>query len=249
MKNIFLLISIFLISVFFNTYSNAQNFSFTPLGSASVNYPYIPDSTQVVKLQGIVRNTSSSPVNFRFARIYNNLPANWETQMCYDLCYAPFIDTISLTSDPPYNITPNHTDTLFYIDFTCSGQGLGTANVKMYNTDNPSEFVMISFNVRIGDVGIQTITSGADNYSLSQNFPNPFNPSTQINFSISKSDIVTLKVFDILGKEVAVLLNNERINSGKYKIDFDGSRLSSGIYYYSIFSNNFYDTKKMTILK
>ena len=213
MKNISLLITIFLISVFINTYSNAQNFSFTPLGSASVNYPYIPDSTQVVKLQGIVRNTSSSPVNFRFARIYNNLPANWETQMCYDLCYAPFIDTISLTSDPPYNITPNHTDTLFYIDFTCSGQGLGTANVKMYNTDNP------------------------------------FNPSTQINFSISKSDIVTLKVFDILGKEVAVLLNNERINSGKYKIDFDGSRLSSGIYYYSIFSNNFYDTKKMTILK
>ena len=45
------------------------------------------------------------------------------------------------------------------------------------------------------------------------------------------------------------LINNERINSGKYKIDFDGSRLSSGIYYYSIFSNNFYDTKKMTILK
>lgn len=249
MKKILSIFTIFLFYLILYNISYAQSFSFTPLGSSTVNYPYIPDSTQIVKLQGIVRSNSSSPVNFRFARVLNNLPANWESQMCYDLCYAPFIDTISLPSDPPYIISPNHTDTLFYIDFLCVGQGRGTANVKMYNTDNPSEFVMINFVVQIGDVGIHTVSYNADNYSLSQNYPNPFNPVTQIVFSIAKSDAVTLKVYDILGKEAAVLLNNEKMNAGRYKIDFDGSRLTSGIYYYSILSDNFYDTKKMILVK
>lgn len=87
-----------------------------------------------------------------------------------------------------------------------------------------------------------------NNYALSQNYPNPFNPTTAISFSIPKTGIVTVKVFNILGQEVATLLNNE-LTSGVHKINFDASMLSSGIYMYSIQAGDFLATKKMMLLK
>lgn len=227
----------------------AQGFSYTPLGSNFVQYPYIPDSIQVVKHQAIVRNTSGTTLNFRFARIENTLPSGFETQMCYDLCYAPFIDTISLPSDPPYSIPAGHQDTMFYIDFSCIGQGLGTSIVKMYSADNPAMFVQDTFKVQIGSVGITPISTIAESYSLMQNYPNPFNPATTINFTIPSLQNVSLKVYDILGNEVSSLVNNERLASGQYEIKFDASKLSSGIYYYTIRAENFIDTKKMLLVK
>lgn len=229
--------------------TNAQGFTYVPLNSATVQIPNIPDSIQVVQIQGIVSNTSSTPLNFRFARIQNNLPAGWETQMCYDLCYAPFIDTISLPDDPPYTIAPGHIDTMFYIDFSCSGIGVGTSVVRMYNTDNPSEYVENTFTVEVSNVGISNTSSIAESYSLSQNYPNPFNPSTNINFSLPRSQAVSLKVYDILGNEVASLVNNENLSPGQYKIDFNASALSSGIYYYTLSTADFVNTKKMLLIK
>lgn len=85
-------------------------------------------------------------------------------------------------------------------------------------------------------------------YSLSQNYPNPFNPTTSIKFSIEKSGFVTLKVYNILGQEVATLLNKE-LSAGSYNYSFDASKLSSGIYLYSIQSGNFTQTKKMILMK
>lgn len=247
MKKNFYTLIIFIVFLSFENVKS-QGFSFTPLGSATVVVPYIPDSIRVIQIQGIVKNTSASVLNFRFARV-NNLPGRWDTQMCYDLCYAPFIDTISLPEDPPYSILPNHEDTLFYVDFTCFGQGLGSAVIRMYNTDNPSLFVENIFTVQVGDVGITNISSLVDNYELSQNYPNPFNPTTNINFSIPKSERVSLKVYDVLGNETASLVNNEFISAGKYKIDFNGAGLSSGIYYYTIKTESFIDTKKMILVK
>jgi len=86
------------------------------------------------------------------------------------------------------------------------------------------------------------------NFLLSQNYPNPFNPSTKITFEIPNSGLVTLKVFDITGKLVDVLLNGNK-NSGKYTVDFNGSSLASGVYFYSLTSNDFTDTKKMILMK
>lgn len=90
--------------------------------------------------------------------------------------------------------------------------------------------------------------STADNYSLSQNYPNPFNPSTKISFSIPKSDYVTLKVYDIMGKEVATLVNRQ-MNMGSYNVDFNAVNLSSGIYFYKLISGSFTEVKKMTLIK
>jgi len=85
-------------------------------------------------------------------------------------------------------------------------------------------------------------------YSLAQNFPNPFNPSTQISYSIALDAFVTLKVYDILGNEVANLVN-EKKSAGYYSADFNASDLPSGIYVYKLTSGNFTESKKLILLK
>ncbi len=85
-------------------------------------------------------------------------------------------------------------------------------------------------------------------FDLSQNFPNPFNPSTHLEFEIPDAGFVTLRVFDALGKEVAVPVNEYK-NPGRYKVDFDGSRLASGIYFYKLKAGDFVMTKKMLLAK
>ncbi|MGE5848480.1 MAG: T9SS type A sorting domain-containing protein, partial [Ignavibacteria bacterium] len=85
-------------------------------------------------------------------------------------------------------------------------------------------------------------------FSLSQNYPNPFNPTTNINFSISKPSMVKLFIYDILGRKVATLINNE-MNTGSYVYNFDASRFASGVYFYSLEAGDFKVTKKMMLLK
>ena len=85
-------------------------------------------------------------------------------------------------------------------------------------------------------------------FELSQNYPNPFNPETSIKFSINKSALTSLKVFDVSGKEVASLLN-EKLIEGSYVTKFNGSLYSSGVYYYTLISGEFSQTKKMLMIK
>ena len=85
-------------------------------------------------------------------------------------------------------------------------------------------------------------------FELFQNYPNPFNPSTTINFVIPKSSFVNLKVYDVLGNEVATLVNEEK-PLGTYQLNFDASSLASGIYFYKIQAGSFVQTKKMILLK
>jgi hypothetical protein len=86
-------------------------------------------------------------------------------------------------------------------------------------------------------------------FSLFQNYPNPFNPTTDIKFELPKDNFVTVKVYNAIGEEVAVLINNEWKTTGRYSVKFDGSNLASGIYFYSIHAGNFKDTKKMVLIK
>ena len=85
-------------------------------------------------------------------------------------------------------------------------------------------------------------------YTLSQNYPNPFNPTTKINFALPKSGLVTMKIYDILGKEVATLVNEVK-NAGSYTVDFNASNLTSGVYFYKVSVNGFSEVKKMLLLK
>lgn len=85
-------------------------------------------------------------------------------------------------------------------------------------------------------------------YALMQNYPNPFNPTTSINYSIPKASSVSLKVYDIIGNEVATLVNEFK-NPGNYLVQFDASKLSSGVYFYRIQADYFTSTKKLLLLK
>jgi len=116
------------------------------------------------------------------------------------------------------------------------------------------------FAIAVGDNGtvIRTTNSGVwvqnisteipTSFSLSQNYPNPFNPSTVISFSLPAVSQVSLKVFDALGREVQTLVN-ERMQAGTFEVSFDASNFTSGIYYYTLSSGDFKETRKMILIK
>lgn len=112
-----------------------------------------------------------------------------------------------------------------------------TANWAQFN---PKNYTVIGIN--------QISVLVPDKFTLEQNYPNPFNPSTNLEFGISRSGFVSLKIFDMLGKEVMTLVNSN-LTPGTYKYDFDGTGLSSGIYYYTLSADNFSQTKRMTLIK
>jgi photosystem II stability/assembly factor-like uncharacterized protein len=116
------------------------------------------------------------------------------------------------------------------------GTGLGNTGMMYYSDKN-------------GMVGVsQTGTTVPQKFSLNQNYPNPFNPVTKISFSMAKAGPVMLTVFDMTGKKVVTLVNTT-LSAGNFEYEFDGAKLSSGIYFYRIITNDFVDTKKMTLLK
>lgn len=123
------------------------------------------------------------------------------------------------------------------------------------NTANPfgvqgQDAYIVHFGVDMSLTGIEPSVNSQipKEFNLEQNYPNPFNPVTKINFDVPKSGLVTLKVYDILGKEIAVLVNENK-NPGSYSVDFDGYSFSTGMYFYRLESNGFISTKKMMLIK
>jgi len=110
------------------------------------------------------------------------------------------------------------------------------------NSAGPEEYAPV------GWTSVEEIPGLAQTYSLEQNFPNPFNPSTKIRFNIPEQGLVSLKVFNLLGEEVANLVNAE-MSAGNYEVDFNAKAISSGIYFYTLKAGNFISTKKMILLK
>jgi len=103
-------------------------------------------------------------------------------------------------------------------------------------------------NFRYYDLQNEVVIGIPEKFSLSQNYPNPFNPATVIRYSLIENRFTTLKIYDINGKEVATLVNQIQ-NAGYYAIDFDGSKLASGQYFYKLQAGNFSQVKRMILLK
>jgi len=98
-------------------------------------------------------------------------------------------------------------------------------------------------------LGVSPVTTGIlDKFSLSQNYPNPFNPVTRINFAVPKQSFVTLKVYDMLGREIKTLVNEIK-TKGYYSVDFDGAEFASGVYFYRFETESFTDVKRMLLIK
>ena len=126
----------------------------------------------------------------------------------------------------------------------CALQSLSDSALKYYYND---------FKTCV-PIGIEPISSEIpQRYELLQNYPNPFNPMTKLRFNIPATvettrRVVSLRVYDVLGKEIAVLVN-ENLKPGIYEIEWDASNIPSGVYFYSLITNEFTQTKKMVVLK
>ncbi len=148
-----------------------------------------------------------------------------------------------------YYVNDVYNDSTYQITFTG-----GSANFSMNIPAYGSAVLIISDSVR--KIIVPKITSVQqlaesvipENYSLSQNYPNPFNPSTMINYQLPTNNLVTLKVFDIIGREVATLVN-ERQEAGTYQTLFNAQGLSSGLYFYQLRAGNYSEVKKMLLMK
>ena len=141
--------------------------------------------------------------------------------------------------------TVSANDTVYY-DKLNADSVLYTYRIYAFNKDTLSEFSNVA--------SIKVVTSVENGqtlpkkFELYQNYPNPFNPSTTIKFAIPKASFITLKIFDVLGREVEVLLNEEK-PAGVYKVEFSADKLASGIYFYKIKAGDFVQSRKMIILK
>ena len=147
-----------------------------------------------------------------------------------------------------------------------SGQTIGYTSVLVFdavhnsslavvvNQDSDIEEIGRQLQIVIDDYFYNNPTSISENnnlpneFTLKQNYPNPFNPATNIEFSIPQKSFVTLKVFDILGNKISTIIS-KKMSPGNYKVTFDASELSSGIYFYKLTSQNFSKISKMVLLK
>jgi subtilisin-like proprotein convertase family protein len=126
--------------------------------------------------------------------------------------------------------------------------------LKIYDSKADDHGTLLNWNIRIkyaNQVGIKEIESTVQGYKLYQNYPNPFNPKTNIRFDIKKSSYVEIKIFDIAGRLISVLVN-EKMNAGSYSVGWDASAHPSGVYFYRISidgGKSFTETKKMVIVK
>lgn len=135
-------------------------------------------------------------------------------------------------------------------------RGKGTTTEKQYYSyiDNINLTGSIFYRLKQLDFGgnyqySKTVeVTRAISYELSQNHPNPFNPTTTIYFSIPQNSFVTLKVYDVLGSEVAELVNGQ-VDAGVQKVNFNAINLNSGMYFYTLKAGSFTETKKLMLIK
>ncbi|HRB01402.1 MAG TPA: T9SS type A sorting domain-containing protein [Ignavibacteria bacterium] len=145
-----------------------------------------------------------------------------------------------------FNSVNNLNENIYEGIISSNGELILAGNVQTGNTSYSALTMSISTKTNI-NVNSNLIP---DEFKLYQNYPNPFNPKTIINYElqVTGEDLVNLKVFDVLGNEVAVLVN-EKQNAGSYSVEFDGSNFSSGIYLYTLSTNGISNTMKMIMLK
>jgi len=113
---------------------------------------------------------------------------------------------------------------------------------------NSYDLYLIKLASDLNEIEHENLNYIPESFSLKQNYPNPFNPSTKITYQITELSFVSIKVFDVLGNEMATLVSKE-LTTGEYEIEFRSTGLTSGIYFYQLKAGKFIQTKKMVFLK
>jgi glucose/arabinose dehydrogenase len=189
-------------------------------------YEYNHDATGGISITGGYVSTSNTLPTLVGKYIYGDYGNGKIWALQYDGVPAP---VSQLLMDSPYNISSFGKDKYGNIYISSIGDN------KIYKLDDLT-------------TSIENVSPIVETFSLSQNYPNPFNPSTTIEFALSKSGYASMKVYDVNGREVAVLMNSY-MNAGTYNIYFDAGKLSSGIYIYELVSGDLRMSKKMLLIK
>jgi hypothetical protein len=176
------------------------------------------------------------------------LNSNIINQELYDMLVSKLNNSVKQINLIHYDIAINRIEQfIFEVNLLKKNNILTPGQAQPLLTD--AYRIISMLNILIGSPSQpEYITSNEKNFVLNQNYPNPFNQLTVINYQIPIKSIVTLKVYDLLGREVASLVN-ETLQPGIYDARFDGSRLASGIYYYVLQSQNFREVKRMVLIK
>ena len=161
---------------------------------------------------------------------------------------STFVYALGYNHDSSFYIGDQNVQTKIAISEPTLGGNLFKIRLVWEQEFNGKTALFESYLVDVA-TGIEPLSSELPSkFSLYQNYPNPFNPSTKIKFDIPKQGNVKLTVYDISGKEVNVLVNSE-LKAGSYEYNFDGSGLSSGVYFYKLQSGGFIKTERMVLVK
>ena len=218
------------------TDSPAGNYQNNANNSMTLTFPLNASNRPVYMLQFWERYATEAGYDFCNVEVSNDNGTNWQTVTSYS-------GTNSTWSQRSFDITAFANNSAnVKVRFRLSADA-GTVADGWYVDD------IKIINYSSTATGI-TYNPGTvpDKFSISQNYPNPFNPTTKINYDIAANTIVKIRIYDMLGKEVASLVDGNQV-AGHYTIDFNAAALSSGIYYYSIQTPQFSETKKMMLVK
>jgi hypothetical protein len=224
-----------------NQFNNRQNLQ---VGSTPVSHPSIGYSAD------------GSRIYVAFSAFQ---PGDSLDGFTYQDIYYTYSDNGGLTWATPKNLTNTHTEDEMYPTISLTGNTNTQFHVHYQSTkgpgsssftDNAPVYRVYQCYQKVTIVGVNNIsTTVPEKFSLKQNFPNPFNPTTSIRFDVVKSSRMSLNVYDATGKLVQTLINNEVVPTGTNEVVFDAAKLSSGIYFYTLSSDNFKETKKMMLIK
>ena len=218
-------------------------------GFETINY--LPDS----EIISVYRSPSSTYVGYKV--LSHNMPTlrSFEWYSGYNLSNSDLYNWLTYTQiDTIYDAGANGAVSIFAINalnITPGDSVVFWVGISIGENDSAMVTNMALANARYGTI----ITEVENNnptipsvYELKQNYPNPFNPSTTIQFLIAETEFVSLKVYDVLGTEIAELIN-QSLTPGRHEVQFNSNSLSSGIYFYQLISGEFSETKKMTLIK
>jgi hypothetical protein len=163
---------------------------------------------------------------------------SYRLQVATDSTFSATIIDRNAISDTSYQVSALLSSTMYYwhVKATYTGGTTAFSTAWSFGTAGPTSVE-------------RTTSREPTEYELAQNYPNPFNPTTTLQFDLPEPAVVTMRVYNTLGQEVASLLDHMPYEPGKHAIKFDASRLSSGVYIYQLIAGRFVDTKKMLLLK
>lgn len=215
------------------------------VGMTAISHPSLAFSSDGTRLfcvfSGVQKDSSS--YNFLFNDIWacysDNGGATWS---------APFKFTNTANVDEIYPTISKTGNTTTNVAVTYSLSECPGATSFSNNTTPicPVWQIYKRYNI----IGVKPISSEVPrDFVLHQNYPNPFNPTTKIRFELPVRQNVTLKVFDVLGREVSTLVNNENLQAGTMEVDVNGTSWTSGVYFYTLKAGDFAETRKMILVK